>query len=475
MKKTFITTMPDHSGAFLKASQCFYTLGLNIVRVSYNKAVDTHTLFIEVEGDEDLLKKASLELEKIGYIAKINTQSNVILIDVKLDDTMGDLVKMLSLINEYNFNISYIDTHEKEHGVQNFRLALFIDNVDKFSSFFSKAKELFPIEIVEYDQAKTNYDNSIFYHSFVDNIAKNAKLDDELKGRLAVNVNKIMQNLDEKNVHPKDTFEVIKKFADHLVKYRGDNFTARISTYTITENSSITVIEPPCGSNMTIIKSNGEYLFVDTGFAVFESETLKIVKSIVKDFDNITKKVIVTHPDVDHTGLLHLFDEIYVSEQTKQCFELETQGKRGFREQNPLHLPYVRICKLLSFYNPPPLDKLKVIGCMCEDNLSPLCLANTFKFNEFEFDVYLGQGGHVPGELILIDKKNKIAFSGDIFVNIKGYTDEQLEYNKYAPMLMTSVDTNKELAKLERNAFIKLLDGEKYKIFSGHGQMKELE
>ncbi len=37
MKKTYITTMPDHIGAFLKASECFASLGINITRVSYNK------------------------------------------------------------------------------------------------------------------------------------------------------------------------------------------------------------------------------------------------------------------------------------------------------------------------------------------------------------------------------------------------------------------------------------------------------
>ena len=36
MKKTYITTMPDHIGAFLKASECFASLGINITRVSYN-------------------------------------------------------------------------------------------------------------------------------------------------------------------------------------------------------------------------------------------------------------------------------------------------------------------------------------------------------------------------------------------------------------------------------------------------------
>lgn len=41
--------MPDHIGSFLKASKCFSTLGINITSVSYNKAVDSHTLFIDAE------------------------------------------------------------------------------------------------------------------------------------------------------------------------------------------------------------------------------------------------------------------------------------------------------------------------------------------------------------------------------------------------------------------------------------------
>ena len=55
MKKSYITTMPDHIGAFLKASQCFYELGINITRVSYNKAVDSNTLFIDAEGNITVL------------------------------------------------------------------------------------------------------------------------------------------------------------------------------------------------------------------------------------------------------------------------------------------------------------------------------------------------------------------------------------------------------------------------------------
>ena len=50
MTKTYITTMPNHIGAFLKASRCLADLGISITRVSYNKAIDSHTLFIDAEG-----------------------------------------------------------------------------------------------------------------------------------------------------------------------------------------------------------------------------------------------------------------------------------------------------------------------------------------------------------------------------------------------------------------------------------------
>ncbi|HBE78448.1 MAG TPA: MBL fold hydrolase, partial [Firmicutes bacterium] len=50
-KKSYITSMPDKTGAFLLASRIIAKHNGNIVRVSYNKAVDLHMLFIDVEAD----------------------------------------------------------------------------------------------------------------------------------------------------------------------------------------------------------------------------------------------------------------------------------------------------------------------------------------------------------------------------------------------------------------------------------------
>ena len=76
--------MPNHIGAFLKASKCFSELGINITRVSYNKAVDSHTLFIEVEGDESQFERANEKLKEIGYLSNGDVNTKIVLVEFLL-------------------------------------------------------------------------------------------------------------------------------------------------------------------------------------------------------------------------------------------------------------------------------------------------------------------------------------------------------------------------------------------------------
>ncbi len=475
MKKTFVTAMPDKAGAFLKASEFFACLKINITRVSYNKAVDTHTLFIEAEGSESQLEKATLMLEKIGYLSTGDMSSNVVLLEFRLEDKPGELLRVLKLIEKYGMNISYISSHENGLGYQPFRMGLFVNDKDSFSEFLAHAKKMCPVTEIEYNRTEVNFDNTIFYKTYVDQLSADAGLESEIKNKLAVNVNRAMQILDEKNVSPKTAFDNIAKFAGCLSAYKGSRFRPRITKYKITENSSVTAIEPPCGSNTYILNSGEEYLFIDSGYSVYRDEMLEIFNRITGDFSKIIKRVIVTHADVDHSGLLYLFDKVLVSDKSRECFELELLSKRDFRERNPLHLPYIRICKLLTGYNPPPADKLEVICRIEEDNENPVYLSGEFDFGEFHFDIYCTQGGHLAGEIILVDKTNRIVFSGDVYVNVHGYTPEQEEYNRYAPILMTSVDTNPELAGIQRRALLNILGPGLWHIFGGHGGEKDIE
>lgn len=76
---------------------------------------------------------------------------------------------------------------------------------------------------------------------------------------------------------------------------------------------------------------------------------------------------------------------------------------------------------------------------------------------------------------MLIDYVNKIAFTGDIYVNLKGFSDEQKRFNRLAPILMTSVDTEKKLCADERQALLSRLGVGEWKVFGGHGQKKDFK
>ena len=474
MKKTYVTSMPDHIGAFLKASKCFSVLGVNITRVSYNKAVDTHTLFIDAEGTEEQLKKADSELKKIGYLRNdSDDKTSIVLLEFCLKDVPGSVTAVLELINEFNFNISYISSQENGTDYQYFKMGLYVDDYDKISRFLTQAEKLCKVRAIDYNSSKNVYDNSIFYNTYVLGLSQMMGLTDSENQELLINVNLAMQTLDEKGLSPYRTFDSISKFAELLSLSKGVNFSPRISTHKISEKTEIVLIEPPCGSNTIIIKSNDDYLFVDSGYACYQKEMVALFEKLIPEFKKVKKRILVTHADVDHCGLLPLFDEVIASEKAAVCLEKLYNGLNGYREENPLHKPYINICKILTEYQPVNPRKIVKLWKSKDSYEKALTQIGFLNFGDLNFEVYEGKGGHLPGEIVLIDYSNHIAITGDIYINTHGLTSEQAKYNQYAPILMTSVDTDSKLCLEERNAILQRLGVGKWQIFGAHGFKKD--
>ena len=473
MRKSYVTSMPNHIGAFLKASECFSTLGVNITRVSYNKAVDSNTLFIDVEGTEEQLKKADGELEKIGYLNSNSSRNSVVLVEFCLPDVPGSVSHVLRLINEFRMNISYISSQENGTDYQYFKMGLYVDEPDQIAAFLSEAEKICKVRVIDYNRSEKVYDNSIFYNTYVNSLAQTMGLDDAVRQELLVHVNLAMQTLDEHGLSPYRTFDSISKFAELLGASRGEAFVPRISTQKVTDQTEIILIEPPCGSNTIVIKSNQRVLFIDSGYACYQSEMHQVFRKLLPDFDKMQKTILVTHADVDHCGLLPLFDEIIASPRTATCLKREFAKQDGYREQNPLHKPYINICKILTSYQAVDPEKITTPWNVIEELHAPLTPIGYFDFEELHFEVYEGKGGHLPGEIVLIDYEHHLAFTGDIYVNTHGLTPEQAAYNQYAPILMTSVDTDPKLCAEERKAVMQRLGVGHWQIFGAHGFKKD--
>ena len=473
MKKTYVTTMPDHVGAFLNASRKIAALGLNITRVSYNKSVDMHTLFIECEGSADQLAMADLALKEIGYLLSSDARQDVVLLEFRLRDVPGSVTEVLELIQSFNFNISFISSQENGSDYQLFKMGLFVEDGERIQDFLSRAEQICRVRVIDYNRVEKSFDNSIFYRSYADELSRCMDLDEARREELLINVNLAMQVLDEQGLSPYRTFDSIGRFAELLAACRGEAFSPRISRHRLTEMTELILIEPPCGSNTMILKSGNESLFIDTGYACYRNEMLKIFREIFPDFDSIQKYALITHADVDHCGLLDIFDRIDMSEKSRECLALEYSGKDGYRERNPLHKPYIRICKTLTGFRAPDPKKINVICGDLETHEDALYHIGSYRFADLRFEVYEGKGGHLPGEIVLFDYEHKLVFSGDVYINTRGLTPQQAEYNRYAPILMTSVDTDPRLCAREREAIVQRLGIGAWQIFGAHGMKKE--
>ncbi len=473
MKKTYVATMPDHVGAFMEASRCMSDLGINITRVSYNKAVDTHTLFIEVNGTEEQLRAADERLRAIGYLQNDDSGRSIVLLEFRLRDEPGSVLRVLELIHEFNFNISYMSSQENGTDYQLFKMGLFVEKPGQIDRFVRRAGMLCGVRVIDYNHTEKNFDNSIFYQSYAGGLASCMGISEEGREELLINVNLAMQVLDEQGLSPYRTFDSVSRFAELLARHRGERFAPRITEHVISEQTKIILIEPPCGSNTAIIQSGGEYLFVDTGYACYGEEMLEIFRKLIPEFDGMKKCALITHADVDHCGLLPLFDTVYMSAESAASIEAEFRMEDGLRERNPLHKPYIRICKTLTGLRAMDPEKISIICRRREEQIKPIEAVGSFTFGELSFDLWQGKGGHLPGEIILIDYEHKLAFTGDVYVNLKGMTAEQAAYNQYAPILMTSVDTDPALCRKEREAVLQRLGVGEWQIFGGHGMKKE--
>lgn len=473
MKKTYVTNMPDRAGAFLQASRLVAELGLNITRVSYNKAVDIHTLFLEVEGDAGRLALATERLEKIGCLQSGENEGAVLLVEFHLRDVPDSVTDVLELIGQYQFNISYLSSQKNGTGWQDFKMGLFVEEPGRFAEFLNATTRLCPVRVIDYDKTEKILDNSIFYISFANELAQRMGLPEERRTDLVIDSNLVMHLLDERGESFHKTFDYIRGFGEALARYRGEVFRPRVTEYDYGEGLHLLLIEPPCGSNTCILRHQGQYLYIDTGYACYHEEMLTLLRKLLSDFDTAPRAALITHADVDHCGLLDWFNTVYCSQKSQDSLLGEVQEAGGFRERNSLHAPYIHICKTLTSYRPARPESLRVIGGVSEAQSTYLEKIGIWPFGNLTFQVWEGQGGHLPGELVLIERKRGLVFTGDIFINMQESTEEQVQYNRYAPYLMTSVDTDPAVCAQERKVLPEILGQGKWDIFGGHGPRKE--
>ncbi len=407
-------------------------------------------------------------LNAAGFLSEKVEQANVLLMEFELPDHAGSLEPLLKIIEKYRINITYINSEENKTAYQYFKMGLYIDKPEVVNSFLFEAAQYCTTRILEYDPTEKILDNTVFYLSFAEEVGEKLGLDKNEKHALILESNRIMQMLDDKNELPFKTFEFIADFAQMIAKAKGENFKPRITVKKLDEETTLTLIEPDCGSNTYFIRRGDKLFFVDSGFECYKNEMLRLLRFLIPDFDKMDKSLILTHSDTDHCGLMDLFPRVYLSRLSYEDFLLRKKHLPCYREQNPAHAPYSRISDILTKRSIPQLSNAVVIDPK-ENEPKPMEKIGFVTFEGIGLDIYAGSGGHIKGEILIYCEKYSLIFTGDVFVNLNGFTPEQKAFNEIAPFLMTNVDTNAKEASDFRKLFLKSIAGKGYTLCGGHG------
>ena len=477
MEKSLTLMLDDKPGALSEVMHVLADLDILVLRVSYNRVVDVHTVFLDVEGTVSALDKAEQEFLTRSLMPGQRSFGCVRVIALTVPDEVGSMRGVLEFIESHGLNIEQFDVMSDAKGMRDVHVGIRVTDVARFERFLADASEICPVRLLEHNWRFNVLDNETFTARFAAGIARQASLDAASEWTLCVNVNRIMQNLLRSNSDPYKPFDYVARMADVLTYFTGEvyAYATRVTHFDTEGGVRVTAIEPPAGATTWVLECDTCALVIDAGFQRYANELEGMLQENVARWDELPHYLVLTHADIDHVGDCSRFDKVYATGRVIDNFMFEHLGIVNWREQGLDGGAYNVVCKLLAGYVSPDYTRMHCLGepSPFGEQEELLRHIDTLEFAPLTFEVWEGKGGHVRGETILIERSQHLCVTGDVFVNVHGQTRQQQDYNALAPFLMSSVDSSPALAAQERNALLDILGEGVWTILGGHGAPME--
>lgn len=472
-KRTFTTRTPDKPGAFMLACKVIMENGGNITRVSYKRG--GLNLFIEVQATRQQLNAIEKGLTEISYVDYQPRIPIVLVMEVKIRDTPGMLFPVLEIIDKYDVNISYLNSRAENRDYQYFKIGMEVKDPTISKKILDEVSEIYLLNVVQYNGNYDELDYTVEYIRLANTIQKLFSLDDSKIMELMAECRNASALLKERGQDPHIVFDKILQLADFIAYHRDLNFKPRMTTHQITEETTLTVIEPPCGSNTYVLRNDDSLLFVDSGMGIFSDEMITELREMFPAFFSMEKTMLVTHADADHCGLLSVIDDakIVVNKRTAdRLFDMA----RPITDTDAYNYCYARLSRIITDYVTPDKEDIVVIGGEERDHDDYL-LMDKIRFGDVELEIYEGPGVHSKGETVILCRSPKLMFTGDLYSNTKDVTSERAEFNEIAPFIQT--DSDAELKKLTdaRSKLGRIMDEigrDGMIVCGGYGNIKRL-
>ena len=471
-KRTFTTRTPDKPGAFMLACKVIKENGGNIIRVSYKGA--GHNLFIEVEATRQQLNTIEKGLSEITYVDLAPKESIVLVMEVKITDKPGSLYPVLNIIDGYDVNIIYLNSRAENRDYQYFKIGMEVKDPMTSKKILDEVSELYLLNVVSYNGNYDELDYTVEYIRLANTVQKLFSLDDSKIMEFMAECRAVSSLLKDKGQDPGVVFDKILQLANFIAYHRDLNFKPRMTQHQITEETTLLVIEPPCGSNTYVLRNDDSLMFIDTGMGIFSDEMITELRETFPSFFSMEKTILVTHADADHCGLLSVIEgsKIKVNKKTADRLGSMSGPITDISALDAYSYCYGRLSRIITDYSAPEESSIEIIGDAPKEHTEfsemGKIVFGDITLRPFEVPTNISHGG-----MVYVCDSPKMVFTGDLFVNKKDLIPEREGFEEIAPFLPKDNDINIDgCSKIK--ALIESIGKEGTIICGGYGNIRRL-
>jgi glyoxylase-like metal-dependent hydrolase (beta-lactamase superfamily II)/ACT domain-containing protein len=479
---SFIARMPDDPGALHRAAEIIKSHGGNIHRVDYDRRIDPHIVFFQVDADEGVPDKITKDLKAVGYLQTSLATLRFLKFSVYLPDEPGMLFEFLGHTTGAGANIAFLDFDDRGKFPGRLTVALTLDNDVVAYRLLEELKLRWRLEILEYDSTGKRLDDTVFYIRFAQELREIIGTEDEeFLFKLLHDTNHIAQELTSQGREPHIVFRSILQTGRTLRNTTGADFYSLYQEIGLVTGGTLYCFQLPCGGSVYVLRKDGHLAMFDTGFGIYHREIVEMLAHFGLDVREIGG-LYITHADADHSGGGAFFDASALMHPGSMDIIREANRAYGSQMQGSiLGEVYTKLINLFSQFNPP--TNVTLLPTSSKGTMKGLPVLQEVDICGLRFNVLESLGGHLHGHVFYMCEEAGLLFTGDCLINFDSLTPELEEFASLAKNLMTSVNVDSDRARQERRALLEIAgevdagmtDGSRLLVCGGHGAVSTLE
>jgi glyoxylase-like metal-dependent hydrolase (beta-lactamase superfamily II) len=308
-------------------------------------------------------------------------------------------------------------------------------------------------------------------------------LDDIKAKQYFVEVEAAIERLIAIGKDPQKVLQIMENVGLYLSENSGENFTADYQKIQLSEDCEFWSIQLPGGGNINLFRTPDDDMVIDTGYGCYYYDVERMLRTFGIDGFVHVKKVICTHADADHCGGAGFLPAIPLMHPvTKRILDAGTRGFGSDTSNEDLDRVYTTTINILSKMNMPECVDLCETKPKRTHGIFPII--DEIEFGGMHFEIWESLGGHIAGQLFLYEKNEGLLFTGDTLVNFASITETRKYYCSLADYLITSVNINSDVARIERHQLMRIAKeidtelrgkGDRLLLCCGHGAVSMLD